>query len=188
MKELILESIAVKQKLLEEKYFHSIQKIGEEIILALKNGNTVYSAGNGGSAADAQHFMAELAGKFETERRGLRGVALTTNTSNITAIGNDYGYEVIFSRQLEAVARPGDIFLGISTSGNSKNIIRAMESAKKIGVKTLGLLGNDGGKIKPLCDLEITVPSSKTSRIQECHILIIHILSKMVDDEFTEKL
>jgi len=147
-------------------------------------GNKVLIAGNGGSAADAQHIAAELTGRFVKDRKGLPGIALTTDTSALTSIANDYGYEHVFSRQVEALARPGDLFIGISTSGNSLGILKAFTVAKEIGCKTLGLSGRDGGKMNGLCDLNIIVPSPVTARIQEMHILIGHILCKAVDDLF----
>lgn len=150
----------------------------------IKNGSKVLIAGNGGSAADAQHIAAELSGRFVKERKALPGIALTTDTSAITSIANDYGYQYVFSRQLEALAQPGDLFIGISTSGNSEGILKAFESAKKINCKSLGLSGRKGGKMNSLCDLNIIVPSDVTARIQEMHILIGHILCKAVDDEF----
>jgi len=150
----------------------------------IKKGNMVFLAGNGGSAADAQHIAAELTGRFVKERKPLPGIALTTDTSALTAIANDYGYEYAFSRQLEALSRPGDLFIGISTSGNSPGILKAFETAQTVGCKTLGLSGRDGGKMNGLCDLNIIVPSDITARIQEMHILIGHILCKAVDDLF----
>lgn len=150
----------------------------------ITKGNTVFLAGNGGSAADAQHIAAELTGRFVKERKPLPGIALTTDTSAITAIANDYGYEHVFSRQLEALAKHGDLFIGISTSGNSSGILKAFETAKKLNCKTLGLSGRGGGKMNGICDLNIIVPSDITARIQEMHILIGHILCKAVDDLF----
>jgi D-sedoheptulose 7-phosphate isomerase len=151
---------------------------------AIKNGNVVFLAGNGGSAADAQHIAAELTGRFVKERPPLPGVALTTDTSALTAIANDYGYEHVFSRQLEGLASGGDLFIGISTSGNSPGILNAFETAKKLNCKTLGLSGRQGGKMSAICDLNIVVPSDTTARIQEMHILIGHILCKAVDNLF----
>lgn len=150
----------------------------------IKTGNTVFLAGNGGSASDAQHIAAELTGRFVKERKPLPGIALTTDTSALTAIANDYGYQYVFSRQLEAFAKQGDLFIGISTSGNSEGILKAFETAQKSGCKTLGLSGRDGGKMNGVCDLNIVVPSDITARIQEMHILIGHILCKAVDDLF----
>jgi len=156
----------------------------EMITDAIKNGNKVLLAGNGGSAADAQHIAAELSGRFVKERRALPGIALTTDTSVLTSIANDYGYAHVFSRQVEALAAPGDLFIGISTSGNSQGILNALETAEKVGCKTLGLSGRNGGKMNGLCNLNIVVPSDVTARIQEMHILIGHILCKAVDDLF----
>lgn len=184
VRDIIQESINVKNALLNGENISAIQSIGECIICALRQGNTLYIAGNGGSAADAQHFAAELAGKFETERAGLRAIALTTNVSNLTAIANDYGYDEIFSRQIRGLGKKDDVFMGISTSGNSKNIIEAIRTAKEKNMKTICLLGHGGGKLKDVCDMSIIVPSDNTARIQECHIMIIHILSKMVDEAF----
>ena len=154
------------------------------ITAVIQKGNKVLLAGNGGSAADAQHIAAELSGRFVKERRALPGIALTVDTSALTAIANDYGYEHVFSRQVEALAQPGDLFIGISTSGNSQGILNAFEAATKLGCKTLGLSGRDGGKMNDLCELNIVVPSNITARIQEMHILIGHILCKAVDDLF----
>ncbi|MDB5285875.1 MAG: gmhA1 [Mucilaginibacter sp.] len=156
----------------------------ELMAITINNGNKVLLAGNGGSAADAQHIAAELSGRFVKERKALPGIALTVDTSALTAIANDYGYEHVFSRQVEALARPGDLFIGISTSGNSQGILNAFEAATKIGCKTLGLSGRDGGKMNGLCDLNIVIPSNVTARIQEMHILVGHILCKAVDDLF----
>jgi len=150
----------------------------------ITGGNKVLIAGNGGSAADAQHIAAELTGRFVKDRKGLPGIALTTDTSALTSIANDYGYDHVFSRQVEALAKPGDLFIGISTSGNSPGILKAFKAATEIGCKTLGLSGRDGGKMHGLCDLNIIVPSHTTARIQEMHILIGHILCKAVDDQF----
>jgi D-sedoheptulose 7-phosphate isomerase len=154
------------------------------MVSTLKSGNKVLLAGNGGSAADAQHIAAELSGRFVKERRALPGIALTVDTSALTSIANDYGYEHVFSRQLEAFAQSGDLFIGISTSGNSQGILNAFETASKIGCKTLGLSGRNGGKMNGLCNLNIIVPSEVTARIQEMHILIGHILCKAVDESF----
>jgi D-sedoheptulose 7-phosphate isomerase len=156
----------------------------ELMTTTINKGNKVLLAGNGGSAADAQHIAAELSGRFVKERKALPGIALTVDTSALTAIANDYGYEYVFSRQVEALAHPGDLFIGISTSGNSQGILNAFEAAAKIGCKTLGLSGRDGGKMNGLCDLNIVIPSNVTARIQEMHILVGHILCKAVDDLF----
>lgn len=180
-----------------ELYSHQqvINKVIEMLLLPIENGcsmitetilngNKLLIAGNGGSASDAQHIAAEFTGRFVKNRKPLAAIALTTDTSALTAISNDYGFEHAFSRQLEALAQPGDLFLGISTSGNSANIIKAFESAKQKGCKTIGLSGHDGGKMNSLCDLNIVVASDITARIQEMHILIGHIFCKAMDDLF----
>jgi len=184
---MIIEELYDHQRIIQkviDSLTGNIETACEMITSALKNGNKVLIAGNGGSAADAQHIAAELSGRFVKERKALPGIALTTDTSAITAIANDYGYEYVFSRQLEALAQHGDLFIGISTSGNSEGVLNAFKSAKKIGCKSLGLSGRDGGKMNGLCDLNIIVPSNITARIQEMHILIGHILCKAVDDVF----
>lgn len=150
----------------------------------LLSGGKILLAGNGGSAADAQHIAAELTGRYVKERKALPAIALTVDTSALTAISNDYGYESVFSRQIEALARPNDLFIGISTSGNSANILKSLESAKAIGCKTIGLSGRDGGKMNELCDINIIVPDDVTARIQEMHILIGHIFCKSVDEQY----
>jgi D-sedoheptulose 7-phosphate isomerase len=161
-----------------------IEKACELMITTLKSGNKVLFAGNGGSAADAQHLAAELTGRFVKERKALPGIALTIDTSALTAIANDYHYNRVFARQVEAYAQPGDLFIGISTSGNSESILNAFETATQLGCKTLGLSGRDGGKMNGLCDMNIVVPSNTTARIQEMHILIGHIMCQAVDEVF----
>jgi len=155
------------------------------LIKTLQSGHKVLLCGNGGSAADAQHIAAELTGRYKSERGGLAGIALTTDTSALTAIANDYGYEFIFSRQVEALANSGDLLIGISTSGNSKNISLALSKAKDLGCHTIGLSGRDGGEMNELCDINIIIPSYDTPRIQEMHILIGHTLCQAVDDAFS---
>ncbi len=162
----------------------NIEAACQLIITTINNGNKVLLAGNGGSAADAQHIAAELSGRFVKDRKALPGIALTTDTSAITSIANDYGYDFVFSRQLEALAQPGDLFIGISTSGNSQGIINAITSAKNHKCKVIGLTGRDGGKMKGTCDIDIIVPSETTARIQEVHILVGHILCTAVDNLF----
>lgn len=173
--------------LINSSVITDIEAACELIRDTIMNGNKVYLAGNGGSAADAQHIAAELTGRFLKERKPLPGIALTTDTSAITAIANDYGYEYVFSRQLEALARPGDLFIGISTSGNSPGILNAFRAAQIANCKTLGLSGRDGGQMTSLCDLNIIIPSMITARIQEMHILIGHILCKAVDELFDDE-
>lgn len=185
---LILNSIKTKFRMLEnEDKIKAIERISQIIIDGLKNGKKILIAGNGGSAADAQHFVAELAGKFVSlKRKGLPAIALTTNSSIVTAIGNDFGYDQIFIRQLEALGNRGDVFMGISTSGNSVNIINALRYAKENGLITMGLLGNNGGEMRHLCDFPFIVPSDNTQNIQEAHIMIIHIICQIIDDTFKE--
>jgi len=138
-------------------------------------------AGNGGSAADAQHFAAELVGRFRLNRMGLPAIALSTDTSIITAVSNDYNFNEIFSRQIEALGKQGDVFVGISTSGNSENVVRAVQECTKIGITTICLLGNDGGKLKGLADISLIIPSSITSKIQEMHIILLHLICGEVE-------
>ena len=161
-----------------------IKKACETAVATLKSGGKILLCGNGGSAADAQHIAAELTGRYKTERGALAGIALTTDTSALTAIGNDYGYEFVFSRQLEALGREGDLLIAISTSGNSGNVIKALELARKIGIKTIGLSGRTGGAMNELCELNLVVPSNDTPRIQEMHIMIGHIICQAIDDAF----
>lgn len=184
----MIESIETKLKLVSDRGFlRDLETVGQQIISTLKRGNKILIAGNGGSAADAQHFAAELAGKFIHQRRGLPAIALTTNSSIITAIGNDFGYEDVFSRQLEGLGQAGDVLVGISTSGNSENIIQATAAAKKMGMTTVGLLGHAGGRLKDFCDQKLIVPSSNTQHIQEAHILIIHELCALIDEAFKDR-
>jgi len=161
-----------------------VEKAGELATKTLKNGGKVLICGNGGSAADAQHIAAELSGRFKKERIALAGIALTTDTSALTAIGNDYGYEYVFSRQVEALANEGDLLIGISTSGNSLNVIKAIQSAKKIGCKVVTLTGKSGGEMKNLGDVNIVIPSNDTPRIQEMHIMVGHMICAIIDERF----
>ena len=161
-----------------------IKKACETAVATLKAGGKILLCGNGGSAADAQHIAAELTGRYKTERGALAGIALTTDTSALTAIGNDYGYEFVFSRQLEALGREDDLLIAISTSGNSGNVLKALELARKIGIKTIGLSGRTGGAMNELCELNLVVPSNDTPRIQEIHIMIGHIICQAIDDAF----
>ncbi len=168
-------------EVLEREMVPAIAEMSSLVSTALTNGNKLLVMGNGGSAADSQHFVAEIVGRFKIERRALPAVALTTDTSILTAIGNDYGFESIFSRQVEALAAPGDVVIGLSTSGNSPNILKALNAARQQGCRTIGLLGKDGGSIKAACDLALVVPSTDTPRIQEGHITIIHIVCDLVE-------
>lgn len=181
--EQILDSIKTKQAIINnEELVEQINKAGEICIDAYKKGKKTLLAGNGGSAADAQHIAGELVSRFNFDRPGLPSVALTTDSSILTAIGNDYGYERLFARQIEALAVKGDVFIGISTSGNSPNILKALIACKEKGVYTIGLTGESGGKMNELCDICIKVPSSHTPRIQEAHITIGHIICSLVED------
>jgi len=159
----------------------AIEDAGQRIAGCLLRGNKVMLCGNGGSAADAQHIAAELVGRFLTERNGLPAMALTTDTSILTAVANDYGYAAIFARQVQAHARTGDVLIGISTSGNSANVLAAVNTAKQLGCTTIGLLGRDGGQLASLVDHAITLPVPQTAAIQECHILIGHLWCAIVD-------
>jgi D-sedoheptulose 7-phosphate isomerase len=178
-----LDSIAVKQdaeKILPEVVAHGVLAMVE----CLRAGGKVMACGNGGSAADAQHFAAELIGRFERERQELAAIALTTDTSILTAVGNDYSYDEIFSKQVRGLGKEGDILLGISTSGNSKNVVKAIEVAKKMGIKIIALTGNGGGKIVSLLDkgdINLCAPSTRTARIQETHLVLLHSLCDGVD-------
>jgi D-sedoheptulose 7-phosphate isomerase len=178
----IQASIAAKERLLSSAAVVStIARVSQILIEAFKQGNKVLLFGNGGSAADAQHIAAEFVGRFAFDRPALPALALSVNTSCVTAIGNDYGFDVVFSRQIEALGRAGDVAIGISTSGNSPNVLRAVSVAKKMGLSTIALAGCTGGKLKDTVDHCICVPSNETPRIQECHILIGHIISELVE-------
>lgn len=179
----IEKSLRLKQDLLDSNETKQlIQEVSNEIIKAYKNGNKTLIAGNGGSAADAQHIAGEFVSRFYFDRPGLASIALTTDTSILTAIGNDYGYEKLFSRQLQANGIKGDIFIGISTSGNSKNVVEALKYAKENGIITVGLTGQKGGLMKELCDYCICMPSNETPRVQEGHILVGHIICAVVEE------
>lgn len=184
IKKLIQDSIDVKSGLLEEKAVREIESCSKMLSEAVRKGKKVLIFGNGGSAADSQHIAAELVGRFKKERRALAAVALTTDSSILTALGNDYGYESVFARQIEALGKKGDIALGLSTSGNSRNVISALRAARSAGMTAIGLAGAGGGEMKNLCDILITVPSNDTARIQECHIMIAHIICDAVESEF----
>ena len=171
-------------KVVTEKLIPDVEKASRIAIETLKNGNKILLCGNGGSAADAQHIAAELTGRYKSERRGLPGIALTTDTSALTAIANDYGYERIFDRQVEALANRGDLLIAISTSGNSPNILSALKTARELGCHTIGLSGRDGGLMNDACDLNIVIPSDDTPRIQEMHILVGHTICQAIDDAF----
>ncbi len=182
IKDIIQGSIDVKQQLFADEHLvQQIQVVTDVITKAFQNGNAVYFAGNGGSAADAQHLAAEFSGRFYKDRKALPSDALHCNTSYLTAVANDYSYDVIYARLLEGLAKPGDVLVGISTSGNSGNIVKAFEMAKTIGVTTIGFTGQKGGTMKELGDYLINIPSNTTPRIQESHILVGHIICELVE-------
>lgn len=188
IKTIIEGSIQVKEALLkDDQLMLEIEKIVYAITQAFKQGNAVYFAGNGGSAADAQHLAAEFSGRFYKDRKALPSDALHCNSSYLTAVANDYSFDVIYARLLEGLAKPGDVLVGISTSGNSGNIVKAFEMAKTIGVVTVGFTGATGGKMKSLSDFLINIPSSTTPRIQESHILVGHILCELVEENIFGK-
>ena len=177
-----MESIQVKEELLKNNV-SSILQLSELIIDSLKKGGKLIVFGNGGSASDSQHIAAELVGRFKKDRPALAALALTTNTSIITALANDFGYEVIFARQIEALAGKNDVALGISTSGKAKNVALGLKQAKKMGLKTIALTGGDGGELIKLADIALVVPSSITARIQEAHITIGHIVCELIEKD-----
>ena len=179
---IINESIKVKQTLIGDAHLIAqIDTVVKVITTAFQNGNSVYFAGNGGSAADAQHLAAEFSGRFYKDRKALPSEALHCNTSYLTAVANDYSYEVIYARLIEGITKPGDVLVGISTSGNSGNIVKAFEMAKTKQVVTIGFTGDKGGKMKEISDYLINVPSNDTPRIQESHILVGHIICELVE-------
>jgi D-sedoheptulose 7-phosphate isomerase len=177
----VAESLELK-KAFFQKNEDLIARVAREICTALEGGNKILLYGNGGSAADAQHIAAEWVGRFLRERRPLPAIALTTDTSTLTAVGNDYGYDQVFVRQVRALGRKGDVAIAISTSGNSPNVLIATEAAREIGMVTVGLTGRDGGKLGPLVQYHLNVPHQFSSRIQEVHIMIGHILCGLTDD------
>lgn len=180
----ISDSAATKQAILEnEALLDLLVTVAQKCVDVYKNGKKILIAGNGGSAADAQHFAAELVGRYGFDRPSLPSIALTTDSSNLTAIGNDYGYEYVFSRQVEGLGQEGDLFIGISTSGNSQNVINAFASAKDKEITTVALVGRDGGKMAALADYAIIIPSNATPRIQESHLLVEHIICDIIEKE-----
>jgi D-sedoheptulose 7-phosphate isomerase len=180
IKDILLESIQVKEDLMRLRV-ENIIEISSAVIDCLKKGGKLLVFGNGGSASDSQHIAAELVGRFGKERSGLPAIALTVNTSVLTAIANDYGYEAVFARQVEALGQKNDVALGISTSGKAKNVAAGFRQAKKMGIKTIALTGGDGGELVKLADISLTVPSSVTARIQEAHITIGHIICQLAE-------
>ena len=183
IKEFLYESAKAKQTVadtMSDKILEAVQRTRT----CLQNGGKLLLMGNGGSAGDAQHIAAEFIGRYKKERRPVAAIALTVDSSILTCVGNDYGYDAVFSRQVEGLAKKEDVIFAISTSGNSENVIRAVEKAREIGAQTIGLLGNEGGKLKDRVDLAIVVPSKDTARIQEAHITIGHIICEILDEEF----
>lgn len=184
----IKASIDVKQQILDNKYYsETIKKIADAMVEALRNGNRVLFCGNGGSAADAQHLAAELSGRFYFDRPPLNAEALHCNTSYLTAVANDYGYDLIYSRMINGACKAGDILVGLSTSGNSRNIVNAFETARTIGVRNVALTGADGGKMRESAEFLLNVPSTDTPRIQEAHIMLGHIICEIVEHEMFGK-
>ncbi len=184
MKDVILDTIESHVELVagvRGALIEPIAAAAQAMVDCLAAGNVIYWCGNGGSAADAQHLAAELVGRFTRERRALASIALGTNTSTLTSVGNDYGFETVFSRQVEGLVRAGDVLVAISTSGTSINVVRAVEAANEKGALTIGLLGRDGGSLKGLCERSLVVPAHNTARVQEMHILIGHILCDLVE-------
>ena len=178
----LAQSIATMQAVLaDETISDALVTIAELTAEAMQSGHKLLIAGNGGSAADAQHLVAEFVVRLTDTRPALRAIALTTDSSILTACGNDFGFDAIFARQIEALGQPGDIFLGISTSGNSPNILKALEQARKVGIITVGFSGSGGGKMRDLCDYNIVIPSSVTMNIQESHLALEHILCMLVE-------
>ncbi len=181
----IAESIEVKKAALE-KNLAAVEKTVGAIMTSFQSGGKVLLCGNGGSAADCQHIAAEFIGRFQKERSALPAIALTTDTSILTSLANDYSFDVVFSRQVEGLGKRGDVLVGITTSGNSLNVIKAVEQAKKMGIMTIAMSGRDGGKIAKIADISIVVPSAKTARIQETHIALAHAVCEVVEDELTK--
>ena len=185
IKNIIAESMAVKGKLLnDERIISTVEKIVDAIVNSLKNGGRVYFCGNGGSAADAQHLAAEFSGRFYTDREALPAEALHCNTSYLTAVANDYSYDVIYARLISGIGNKGDVLVGLSTSGNSGNIVKAFEVAKKKELVTIGFTGEGGGKMKSLSDYLLDIPSKDTPRIQESHITLGHIICQLVEEKY----
>ncbi len=187
MQDVILSEFISHKEVIERVIMTMEEDLGKASRVAvdtLKAGNKILLFGNGGSAADAQHIAAELTGRYKSERRGLPGIALTTDTSALTAIGNDYGYDRVFDRQVESLANKDDLLIGISTSGNSQNVINALKLGQKLGCKTVGFSGCGGGKMSDVCDVNLIVPSDNTPRVQEIHILFGHTICQIIDNAF----
>ena len=189
IKKIIKASIDTKQSVLQnEGLLKTIEASIDVIVNAFRNGNRVYFCGNGGSAADAQHLAAEFSGRFYTNRKALPAEALHCNTSYLTAVANDYGFDEIYSRLIDGIGEAGDVLVGLSTSGTSANIIKAFETAKKKEMITIGFTGKSGGNMKPLCDHLVNIPSTDTPRIQESHIMVGHIICQLVEEKYFKPL
>jgi D-sedoheptulose 7-phosphate isomerase len=181
IKDLLLESIQIKEELLRNSIGQIIE-ITDTVIDSLRKNGKVIIFGNGGSASDSQHIAAELVGRFKKDRKGLPAIALTTNTSILTALANDYGFEIVFAKQVEALAQKNDVIIGISTSGKAKNVAAGIRQAKKMGLMTIALTGGDGGEIAKLADISLLIPSTVTARIQEAHITVGHIVCELAEE------
>ena len=185
IKNIISASIETKQLLLkDEKLLNTIEKVVNVIVQAFSDGKRVYFCGNGGSAADAQHLAAEFSGRFYTDRKALPAEALHCNTSYLTAVANDYSFDVIYSRMIDGIGQEGDVLVGLSTSGNSANIVNAFDTARQKKIITVGFTGESGGNLKSLCDYLINIPSTDTPRIQESHIMVGHIICQLVEEKY----
>ncbi len=184
IKEIFAESITVKQDTLT-KNLPCIVKAANAIITAFRQGHQVFFCGNGGSAADSQHIAAEFVGRFQKERKAWPAIALTTDTSALTCLGNDYSFDIVFSRQLEALGKKGDVLVAISTSGNSKNVIEAVKYAQTIGMTTIAVTGGNGGQLASRCNIALSSASSKTARIQEAHLVMFHAICELVENTLT---
>lgn len=183
---IIDQKILLLEQLRDSQYLQQTCEAINIMVDSLKHGKKIILAGNGGSAADAQHFAGELMGRFMKERAALPAISLCVDPSVMTCVGNDYGYEMVFERQIEGIGQQGDCFVAISTSGNSKNLVRAVEEAKRKQIITIGLLGKDGGTLKNLCDYPIVVPSNKTPRIQEMHTFTVHVMCENIENKIFE--
>ena len=185
IRKIISESVSVKNSILQnESILNTVDEVASLMVKALKQGNRIYFCGNGGSAADAQHLAAEFSGRFYIDRDALPAEALHCNTSYITAVGNDYGYDLVYARLIKGIGNKGDFLVGLSTSGNSVNILKAFEVAREKGITTVGFTGESGGKMKGLSDYLLNIPSSNTPRIQESHIMLGHIVCQLVEEQY----
>ncbi len=182
IRQCVADSVTIREAILaDEALLGRVEKVAETLVEALRNGHRVLWCGNGGSAADAQHLAAELSGRFYYDRPPLNSEALHCNTSYLTAVANDYGYDLIYARMIDGACREGDVLIGISTSGNSRNILKAFEKARQLGVVTVAMTGETGGEMRKVADLLLNVPSGDTPRIQECHIMLGHIICQLVE-------